>query len=72
MASGCVRSSNVEGSECATVCHHSAKRNSATSRKEARRAGRAARRLALYPSETSSEESMSSSCDDGWETTSHR
>jgi hypothetical protein len=40
------------------------------SRKEARRAGRAARRLALYPSETSSEESLSSSCADGWETTS--
>jgi hypothetical protein len=40
-------------------------------RKEAGHAGRAARRLALYPSETSSEESMSSSCDDGWETTSH-
>ena len=40
-------------------------------RKEASRAGRAARCLALYPSETSSEESMSSSCDDGWETTSH-
>ena len=40
------------------------------SRKEARRAGRAAWCLALYPSETSSEESLSSSCADGWETTS--